>query len=160
MKNLLLVLVLSLLTFNTFAHINSDETMSHIKGRYQLHDPDTGTVKFIIRSSGQVMVLNKEDEFSYMDAHLTFLNSDNDFGPSGVPVIHLVMGYGSDEDTRDYHIVMTVLKNWESDNYDIRVMSKFSTFNDGPNDYAGANQRSDLVLKKYNKKTKKYDRIK
>ncbi|MCB0384757.1 MAG: hypothetical protein KDD43_05130, partial [Bdellovibrionales bacterium] len=87
----------------------------------------------------------------------SLVGSNSDWGMSGLPVAHLVFGEGSDEEARDYHVLLTVQEDWGDDAKDeIAVVAIFETFNDGPNGYSSVDTAS-FKVKKYNKKTKKYD---
>ncbi|MCB0365473.1 MAG: hypothetical protein H6624_19640 [Bdellovibrionaceae bacterium] len=159
MTRLFLAIALFVSSFSAFASLDQDEVIKGLSGRYILEIDSDTALHFLIRSNGNVQVLNQNDEFEYTKGDISLMNSDSDWGMSGLPVAHLVFGEGSDEEARDFHILMTVQQDWGDDAKDeIAVIAVFETFNDGPNGYSSADTAS-YKVKKYNKKTKKYDTL-
>ncbi|TNF00794.1 MAG: hypothetical protein EP326_05975 [Deltaproteobacteria bacterium] len=158
MKKITLGLMAFIFSLSAFASMSQEDVLKVLKGRY-MAEMGSSKATFVIRSSGKVMTLSTSGEFEYSEAELSFLGSSNSIGPDGLPVASLVFGAGSDEETRDIHILMTVEQGW-SNEMDIKVITAFSTFNDGPNDVSSYEGQSAITLKKYNSKTKKYEVIK
>lgn len=147
------------MSLSVFASMNQEDVLKVIKGRYQV-SMGSSKASFVIRSSGNILMLNSEGEFEYSEGELSFLGSSNSIGPDGLPIASLVFGMGSDEETRDIHILMTVEQDWSGDDHEIKLITAFSTFNDGPNDYSSYEGQSSVSIKKYNKKTKSFELIK
>ena len=157
MKRLLILLSL-LLSVPAFASMNQSDVMKVLKGRYQL-DSAGETLNFVIRSKGTILML--ASTIDYVEGELQFTGSSNSIGPDGLPIANIILANGSDEETRDFHLLLTVEQDWSGNNHEIKLITVFSTFNDGPNDYSSyEGQYSKPSLKKYNKKTKKYEVIK
>ena len=106
-----------------------------------------------IRSAGNVEILNDGDEFKYASGRITYSYSSSDELIDGLPVANLVIGAGSDEDMKDYHVILVVEQD-EGGNT-MKVVASFSTFNDGPNGYATSYNES-MKLSKFDKKTDKF----
>ena len=138
------------------ASLGQDEVHDVIKGRYILQLDEDSAFSFLIRSSGAIQVLN-DDEYEYVKGEMFFVGTTSEWGMNGLPVAHLVFGDASDEEASDMHVLITVQQEWSADGKnEIKVVSTFSTFNDGPNGYSMV-EAANYKLKKYNKKTKKYD---
>ncbi len=145
-------------SISAFASLDQGDVLKVLKGRYEVTMGSSKT-NFVIRSSGKIMMLSTSGDFEYSEGELSFIGSSNSLGPDGLPVASLVFGAGSDEETRDIHILMTVDQDW-SDEMSIKVITSFTTFNDGPNDVSSYEGTNPITVKKYNKKTKKYELIK
>ena len=160
MKKILIGLITMLMSLSTFAAINQDEALYAIKGKYQISMGPSTKASFVIRSSGEILMLKSQGELEDSEGTLAFVGSSNSNGPDGLPVVSLVFSTGSDEETRDIHVLMTVEQDWSEDDREIKLITVFSTFNYGPNEYSSYEGQSDIEQKKYNKKTKKYELIK
>jgi hypothetical protein len=135
-----------------WAALDEDEVRKELAGRYRLQTSE-GTISFLIRSAGNVEILNEGDEFKYASGRITYSYSNSDELIDGLPVANLVIGAGSDEDMKDYHVILVVEQD-EGGNT-MKVVASFSTFNDGPNGYATSYNES-MKLSKFDKKTDKF----
>lgn len=153
MKKLILLLAF-LSSLNVFAALNEDDVLRVMVGQWSV-SMDSGDVKFVIRSNGDINVVSSA-HVEYVSATLTFNNSTSDWGMNGLPVAHLILSEGSDEDVRDIHLLVTGLQEGES--VRLKKLAAFGTFNDGPNEY------SDIELgsrfKKYDPKSKTWSEVK
>ena len=157
MMRILAGLLVMFVGFTASASLGQDDVHKGIVGKYILQVDNDSAISFLIRSSGKIQVLNQNDQYEYVSGEMIFAGSNNDWGMSGLPIAHIVLGDSSDEEARDFHILITVQQEWDEDAKDvIVVVGMFETFNDGPNGYSMAEGAS-YKLKKYNKKTKKYD---
>lgn len=154
---LFLTLSFALLSVDSaYASLNKDDVQKALAGKYSLQI-DEYEVQFLIRSSGEVQILNTENEMN--GASFSLVNSVNPAGPDGLTVAHLTLMTASDEDARDYHLLLTVEQSHRGSN-NIVLIHAFSTFNDGPNDYSSVEPVSQISLKKYDKERKDYIVIK
>lgn len=160
MKKLMVILIMGLFSITSFASLNQNDVLKTLKGRYQLKLNNSDKANFVIRSSGNILMLSSDGELEYSEGEMSFTGSSNSIGPDGLPIANIVFGVGSDEETRDIHILLTVEEDWDGTDHEIKLISSFSTFNDAPNGYSSFEGSNMIVLKKYNKKTKKYDLIK
>lgn len=145
-----------LFSLSTFAAMSAQDVIKAVKGRYTVTFEGTD-YSFLLRSSGDVNLLTQDQSVHSAEVLLAYTSSS--FGPDGLPVVHVTFLEGSDEDSRDFHLLLTAEQDWGS-GYEIKLITAFSTFNDGPNDYSSYEGKFDPKLKKYNTKTKKYDLIK
>ncbi|MCO4793736.1 MAG: hypothetical protein KC493_08495 [Bacteriovoracaceae bacterium] len=160
MKKFLIIFIMGLFSITSFASLNQDDVLKTLKGRYQLKINNSDKANFVIRSSGKILMLSSNGELEYSEGEMFLTGSSNIIGPDGLPIANIVFGMGSDEETRDIHILLTVEEDWDGTNHEIKFISSFSTFNDGPNGYSSFEGANKIVLKKYNKQTKKYELIK
>jgi len=153
MKILKILLTISLFfSASLFANLDKEGVLGILKGKYKV-DGDY-RFSFVIRSSGNVMFFDKDDE--YATGNLFMAHSDGEWDFTGLPVAHLVFGSGSDEDTRDIHIILAAVRDGFSGSTDeIHLMGAFETFNDGPNGYSSAKLLK-IKLNKYDKTSKRY----
>jgi hypothetical protein len=138
-----------------YASMSAQEVVTAVKGRYSATF-DGQNYSFLLRSSGDVNLLTQGGYVS--EAEFLLAYSGNSIGPDGLPVVHLTFLEGSDEESRDFHILLTVEKDFNE--YEVKFIHAFTTFNDGPNDYSSFEGSFDPKLKKYNTKTKKYESLK
>lgn len=157
MKKIIVLLSL-LFSMSSWASLNQEQSLKVLKGRYQLQVAGE-TLNFVIRSKGTVLML--ASSLDYINGELQFTGSSNSIGPDGLPIANIVFSDGSDEETRDFHLLLTVEQDWSGEDHEIKLVTFFSTFNDGPNDYSSfEGTYKKPSLKKYNIKTKKYEVIK
>lgn len=154
MKFLILMASL-LLSLNSFASLNQEDVQKALAGQWSVKFEGV-TVKFLIRSSGDISVLSSE-HYDYMSASLSFSGSDEDWRMNGLPVAHIILSEGSDEDVRDVHFLVTAVG--EGEDIQLKKLALFNTFNDGPNEFSDAEQGWS-AFKKYDAKTKKWIEIK
>lgn len=145
-----------LLSLSAYASMSAQDVINQVKGRYVATFEGT-EYTFLLRSSGDVNLLTQDE--SVHSAEVLFAYTSSPWGPDGLPVLHVTFLEGSDEDSRDFHLLLTVEKGWSND-YEIKLITAFTTFNDGPNDVSSYEGKFDPKLRKYNAQTKKYDSIK
>lgn len=138
-----------------YASMSAQEVVTELKGRYSATF-NGENYNFLLRSSGDVNLLTQSGYVSEAEYLLAY--TGNSIGPDGLPVVHLTFLEGSDEESRDFHILLTVEKEWDG-SHTVRLIHAFTTFNDGPNDYSSFEGPFDPKLKKYNAKTKKYESV-
>lgn len=132
----------------------SDEAMNkELAGRYKLVVERGPSIQFLLRSSGAIELIGSQD----FTASVTSNFSSTDFGLDGLPVVHVVIGEGSDEDWKDYHVILTAEQDGKLSK--LVVLALFSTFNDGPNEISSAN-KGGLKLYKFDKSTDKFLELK
>lgn len=160
---------LSILTLSLIAMISpqsqaqeADPVMDALKGQYILELTENDYTKIVIRSSGEIMQVSAQGELEYSNvtSQLSWLNNaDNDIGPSSVPVAQLALATGSDEETEEYMLLLTALR--DGNDYSVKLLSVLHTFSDGPNDFTDANEGllGDLKVKKYNTTTQQYETL-
>lgn len=150
------ILILSLVfSFNSFAALDSAQVNEKIKGQYRI-SVEENNFSFVIRSNHEVMMLDESD--SVQKGELFFVHNENDGGPDGLPVAHLVFINSSDEESQEIHILMTVVQEDEQTT-NLRLINAFTTFNDGPNGTSEFSPAT-ISLQKYNKQTKKFEAVK
>lgn len=154
MKFLALITSL-LLSLNAFASLNQEDVQKAMAGQWSVRFEGT-TIKFLVRSSGDISVITQQ-HYGAVEASLTFSGSDSDWRMNGLPVAHIILSDGSDEDVKDVHFLVTAIG--EGEDLKLKKLASFSTFNDGPNEFSDAEQ-SGSSLKKYDAKTKKWIEIK
>lgn len=141
------------------ASLEKNEVLKGLAGRYALEFSPNSSLNIVIRSSGAVQVLNELDNLSMMEGKLTFAGSTTSALMSGLPVGHLVVTQAGDEDTRDFHVLLTVEQSPEGeDQNQVKVIAAFETFNDGPNELSSV-EKATFSLKKYNKATKRFETL-
>lgn len=155
MGRLLVLVTAMLFSISAFASLSAQDVIKTLKGRYQIVLDGTNYT-FLIRSSGDVQVLTQDE---VERAELVFAYTSSSWGMDGLPVAHLTFLTGSDEDSKDYHVLLTVEEDWSGPHV-IKLITTFSTFNDGPNEMSNYLGQFNGQLKKYSTKTKKYFDIK
>lgn len=156
MGRLLVLISAMLFSISAFASLSAQDVIKTLKGRYQIELEGTNYT-FLIRSSGDVQVLTQDEVEA---AELVFAYSSSTWGMDGLPVAHITFLTASDEDSRDYHVLLTVEEDWAGSADEIKLITTFSTFNDGPNEMSSYEGKFNGNLKKYSTKTKKYFDIK
>jgi hypothetical protein len=131
MKKFILIL-LSLYSFSSFSSLEREQVLGLLSGQWSAKI-DSGEVKFLIRSSGDISVISNAHR-NYVRAKVSFNHSESSWGMNGLPVAHIILSEGSDEDVRDTHLLVTGLQ--EGQDIKIKRLAAFSTFNDGPNEYS------------------------
>ncbi len=154
MKFLALICSL-LLSSGVFASLSQDDVQSAIAGQWSVNF-EGSKVKFLIRSNGNISILSAE-HYESMSVSLDFSGSTSDWRMSGLPVAHITLSEGSDEDTRDVHFLVTAIG--DRDDIELKKLAAFNTFNDGPNEFSDA-ETGYSTFKKYDPKTKKWIEIK
>mgnify|MGYP003675425310 CR=1 FL=1 len=154
MKFLILMMSL-LLSSSVFASLSQEDVQKAIAGQWSVNFEGV-RVKFLIRSSGDISVISS-DHYTYLTADLGFSGSNADWRINGLPVAHIILAEGSDEDVRDVHFLITAIG--EGDDIQLKKLAAFSTFNDGPNEFSDA-ESGWSALKKYDAKSKKWIEIK
>lgn len=154
MLKLLAAAILFALPLTAFASLDQDEVKKSIAGQYRLEEGQS-SMMFVIRSSGAVEVPENSD-FPYASGRLTFNFSTDDYRMDGLPVAHVVIGVGSDEDVVDYHLLLGVSQLEGSKT--VQLVASFATFNDGPNSLSDVGGRA-FKISKYNKDSGKYEQL-
>ena len=144
-----------LLSLSSFASLGQEDVQKAIAGQWSVRFEGV-SVKFLIRSNGDISVLSSE-HYDYLTASLSFSGSDEDWRMNGLPVAHIILSEGSDEDVRDVHFLVTAIG--EGEDITLKKLASFSTFNDGPNEFSDAEQGWSS-FKKYDAKSKKWIEIK
>lgn len=138
LMKLVAAMVLGLSSVSAFAALDSGDVLKAIAGNYRLEINNAGddVVAFTVKKNGDVVVDEKND----MEAAvvLNVAGSEAEDKLNGLPVVHLVVSYGSDEDVVDYHVLMTALQGGHGEIEPVMV-AKFSTWNDGPNGNSNVN---------------------
>lgn len=150
MKKLILLLTV-LLSFQAHASLNQEDVLKLMVGQWSVKIGGD-EVKFVIRSSGDVMIVSNAHR-DYVRAQLSFSYSTSSFGMDGLPVAHLILTEGSDEDVRDVHLLATGLQDGEN-SVRFKKLATFGTFNDGPNEYSDIENGS--RFKRYNAETQSW----
>lgn len=153
MKTIFALLALTF-ALNSHASLNQEDVTKALAGQWSM-SMDSGTVKLLVRSSGEISVISSTYH-NYVSASLSFSGSDEDWRINGLPVAHFIISEGSDEDVRDVHFMVTALQ--DGNDISLKKLAVFTTFNDGPNDFSDADSWSNF--KKYDPKTKKWIEIK
>jgi hypothetical protein len=158
MKSIILLLSGLLLSFQVSASMSQSQVLKAASGRYEL-SMGQDKISFVLRSKGNIMIF--KSTFDYLQGELQITGSSNSYGPDGLPILNLVFSEGSDEETRGMHLLLTVEQDWSGEDHEVRPITLFGTFNDGPNDYSTyEGTYKNYKLKKYSKKTKKYELLK
>lgn len=131
------------------AEVEVEEARKQIVGRYQFETDGGEMVKFIVRSSDTIEVVSENAE-----GQLTWLGSANEDLLDGLPVAHIVIAVGSDEDVMDYHFFLAA--EGVGENLSVSLLGGFTTFNDGPNDISRTSP-GPAALQKYNKNSKRLE---
>jgi hypothetical protein len=146
MKSLHLVFsTLALLgTLSAQAALKPADVRKAVSGQYTFESTQ-GAVRLAVRSSGAVQVISTAE--SIQSARLISVNHASDIGPDALPVVVLSVLVGSDEDSNAYQFVLTAEQH--DGLVSPRLISAYSTLNDGPNMWTSA-ETGRLKLKKYN----------
>lgn len=154
MMKLLAAALMLAMPFTAFAELTAKDIKKEIAGQYRITE-DRKVFMFIVRSNGTVEVPENQN-VPFAAGRMSLNNSSNAEMLDGLPVAHIVIGTGSDEDVADYHVLLTAEQN-EGENV-VRLAAKFVTFNDGPNattSVAGGR----FKVAKYNKETEEYEEL-
>ncbi len=138
------------------ASLSQEQVTKEVAGRYRLDIGFGESIQFVLRSSGAVEVFDNDD-LNGLTGAVSVSASSTEWGMDGLPVVHLVLGYGSDEDWQDHHVLLSVEEDGE--NRQIVLIASFTTFNDGPNGMSSVD-KSQLKLSKFDKETDKFVQIK
>tara|TARA_R110000868_G_scaffold159516_8_gene388407 strand:+ start:726 stop:1184 length:459 start_codon:yes stop_codon:yes gene_type:complete len=152
MKKLLIILAM-LFSVNTFAALDGEDVTKAMAGQWSM-SLNGEQVKFLLRSNGDIKIISSNHD--YVSASLSFSGSSSDWQMNGLPVAHIIISEGSDEDVRDVHFLVTALQYDEE--ITLKKLASFSTFNDGPNEFSDAESWSNF--KKYDPKSKKWLEVK
>ena len=148
------IIALSLLFSSvSFASLDQEDVITAMAGQWSMSF-EGEQVKFLVRSNGEISIISRNHD--YVTATLSFTGSNVDWQLNGLPVAHIIITEGSDEDVRDVHFLVTAIKYDEE--ISLKKLAVFSTFNDGPNDFSDADSWSNF--KKYDPKTKKWLEVK
>ena len=150
----MIALLFATLSFTSQAALNQDDVLKALVGQWSVK-MDSGDVKFLVRSNGDVQIISNAHR-EYVSAKLSFNSSTSDWGMDGLPVAHLILSEGSDEDVRDIHLLVTGLQ--DGDNVRVKKVAAFNTFNDGPNEFSDIENGS--RFKRYNAQTKTWAEVK
>ena len=156
MKKTLFFLLTLIFSFNTFANLDESDVIDALKGRYLISMAGENHV-FLLRSSGAVQLIDQEGEIDA--AEINYSYSTESWSMNGLPVAHITFLHASDEQARDYHILLTVEQDWSSSEKTIRLIHAFTTYNDGPNENSYFEGEFSPELKKYSTETKRYEAI-
>ena len=151
----LIVMASLLLSFNSLASLNQEDVGKAIAGQWSVK-LDGSQVKFLIRSNGDIRVLSSSS-YTSIGASISFSGSDEDWRMNGLPVAHIILTNGSDEDVRDVHFLVTAIG--EGEDLSLKKLATFSTFNDGPNEFADA-EEGWSSFRKYDAISKKWIEVK
>ncbi|MBH47389.1 MAG: hypothetical protein CME71_04395 [Halobacteriovorax sp.] len=152
MKKLLIALSL-LFSSVSFAALDQDDVINAMAGQWSM-SLEGEQIKFLVRSTGEISIISRNHD--YVTATLSFAGSNVDWQINGLPVAHIIITEGSDEDVRDVHFLVTAIEYDEE--ISLKKLAVFSTFNDGPNDFSDVDSWSNF--KKYDPKTKKWLEVK
>tara|TARA_R110000868_G_scaffold61524_3_gene186959 strand:+ start:10326 stop:10784 length:459 start_codon:yes stop_codon:yes gene_type:complete len=152
MKKLLIALSL-LVSSVCFASLDQDDVINAMAGQWSM-SLEGEQIKFLVRSNGEISIISRNHD--YVTATLSFSGSNVDWQINGLPVAHIIISEGSDEDVRDVHFLVTALQY--DDEISLKKLAVFSTFNDGPNEFSDADSWSNF--KKYDPKSKKWLEVK
>lgn len=151
LKIILLVSVL-FSSFSIAAYFDKENFLDQVKGKYILQTEYIGEVVFLVRSSGEVQVLESDaDEFLPVQTKISI--GDNGM-LRGLPILQIAFNSGSDEQAVDSYVLLTAEHNWDASKK-TSLLASFTVENDGPNNVASVLSKK-LKLLKYNTTLKKY----
>jgi hypothetical protein len=154
MMKLLAAALMLTLPFTASAELSETQVKKEIAGQYRMQE-GRRSLMFIVRSSGAIEIPENQD-FPFAGGRMTLNYSSNGASLDGLPVAHIVIGVGSDEDITDYHILLTVAQDQEANT--VQLAAQFTTFNDGPNKISNVEQTA-LRVSKYDRASGKYEEL-
>jgi hypothetical protein len=154
MMKLLAAALMLTLPFAAFGELSEKQVKKEIAGQYRMQEGGR-SLMFVVRSSGAIEIPESQD-FPFAGGRMTLNYSSNGESLDGLPVAHIVIGVGSDEDITDYHILLTVAQDQDANK--VQLAAQFTTFNDGPNKISNVEQTA-LRISKYNKDSRRYEEI-
>lgn len=149
---LIIVLIVSLSYSPGFAE---ESPGSIFRGQYRLslESRNNSDIIFYLRSSGSSGIVKGNGDFRYAAIDFYLMQGFSDLGPSPLPVGHVLITYGSDEET--YRLILRLVNAGEGKELKIQVVDAISTFVDGPNDVKDWSHQK-VVLERYDPTTKQW----
>ncbi|WP_127718193.1 hypothetical protein [Halobacteriovorax sp. HLS] len=147
-----LLLLTTILSFSSMGYFDKADFLDEVRGKYILQTEYIGEIVFLVRSSGQVQVIDSDaDEFLPVQTQISI--GDNGM-LRGLPVLQISFNSGSDEQAVDSYVLLTAEHNWDATKK-TTLLASFTVENDGPNNVASVLSKK-LKLLKYNSSLKKY----
>jgi hypothetical protein len=148
------LLAFALFTASARADVRPIHAMNVFRGEYKVVMPvpeeERGhdTLEFKLGSRLQISDVRTSYHTRSQRSLAKMVFSAADEGPNGLPVLSLVFTSGSDEDTSDIHLRLTVEQNVGKKTLPVFLDAIF-TFNDGPNESSSVSRMKGVkILKK------------
>ena len=147
------LIVMFCLTLGFAQTATADNAVNPLRGQYRLSTHAGSKLYFYLRSSGSAGIIRAEGEFEYSQIDFYLMQGLSDLGPDPLPVGHILITYGSDEET--VRLILRLAKVGEGQDRKIDFIDAISTFMDGPNDYQSWSKEN-VKLERYERTTKKW----
>ena len=142
--------------FLSFSPCFSAENAGNIfSGQYRLslESRDQTNLIFYLRSSGSSGIVRGNGDFQYANIDFYLMQGLSNHGPDPLPVGHVLITYGSDEETS--RLILRLVSTGEEKEKKIQVMDAVTTFVDGPNGLQDWSHQK-VLLERYDPATKKW----
>lgn len=140
----------------SFSPCFSAESAGNIfSGQYRLslESHSQTNLIFYLRSSGSSGIVRGNGDFQYADVDFYLMQGLASHGPDPLPVGHILITYGSDEETS--RLILRLVNTGDEKEKKIQVMDAVITFVDGPNGLQNWSQQK-VLLERYDPATKKW----
>ena len=140
-----------------FGAVSIGKFYSMLPGKYEVEFEDGITAEFVITKNLRIRLLDETREVNHVSMSVDSRNSSDDFTIDGLPVVHFVITTASDEDSREYHLFVSIEQDQKR--YKLRKITAFSTFNDGPGGSSSIVSSEVAGLLKWDESKKRYEPI-
>lgn len=132
------VFLLSFLFITNFSTAFSAENAGNLlRGQYRLTTltGDNSNIIFYLRSSGSAGIVRGNGVFEHASIDFYLMQGLSNLGPEPLPIGHILITYGSDENTT--RLIVRLVKSGEGQISSIQIIDAINTVVDGPNDSQG-----------------------
>lgn len=142
------------------ATVHDNYAWNKIAGNYSIKMKDAMflyKVDFKISNKGKIEATFEGEEV--LDKGIHLVRSENGPFMKGHQVFTVILSDGSDEETHDIHIRLSLIEDTWKGKAKLIVLDVIESINEGPNNASGVSFVKQFELTKFNKISKKFEKV-